>query len=209
MRVRTQGMKAVAKARRVARLLLHGRDRIAHPLRRRQAQRTLTQMGWPRSVLLVCHGNICRSPYAAAALARRLPVEVREWVDVRSAGFIGPHRQPPTEALRVAAQRGLDLSKHFSSLLSSENTREAELVIVMNAAQRRAVIDLFGVEAKRVIVLGDLDPEAIETRTIRDPIGQSEAVFAASYSRIERCLDGLVSALSEAEVERDRLISQT
>jgi protein-tyrosine-phosphatase len=79
----------------------------------------------------------------------------------------------------------------------------------MNAAQRRAVIDLFGVEAKRVIVLGDLDPEAIETRTIRDPIGQSEAVFAASYSRIERCLDGLVSALSEAEVERDRLISQT
>jgi hypothetical protein len=47
-----------------------------------------------------------------------------------------------------------------------------------------------------VLVLGDLDPEPIETRVIRDPVEQPKEVFELSYSRIERCVEELARAVA-------------
>jgi protein-tyrosine phosphatase len=193
-------MKAWGSSRRFARAVFHSTDRIAHPIRRRRTVRTLGNRGWPRSILFVCHGNICRSPYAAAAFERALPAALRSNMRIGSAGFIGPNRPAPSESLIVASRRGLDLSSHLSAQLSHDNIRNAELIVVMNAAQQRALIELYGRKPDTVVVLGDLDPQAIDTRAIRDPIGQSEEVFEASYDRIDRCLKELVSAFAPDEL---------
>ena len=77
-------------------------ERLLHPWRYHAALRRLRRTPPLRSVLFICHGNICRSPYAAAAARRLLP----ESVAVESAGFIGPDRPSPPEAVAVAAERG-------------------------------------------------------------------------------------------------------
>jgi protein-tyrosine phosphatase len=133
------------------------------------------------SVLVVCYGNICRSPFAAARLAGYLaPARVR----VGSAGFIGPNRACPPEAVMAAARRGVDLAAHRS-----------HLIVVMDPAQARIIRDRFGRLLRDILVLGDLDPAPLARRTIHDPVDQTLEVFEQSYARIERCVVELVQVL--------------
>ena len=182
--------------RRMARTLRHLPDRLLHAWRRRQALTALQGRPLPRTVLIVCHGNICRSPYAAAALSHTLPAGVSHAVRVESAGFIGAGRPAPADALTVAARHGLDLSRHRSAPLTRHNVRAADLIVVMDVAQRREIIGRFGRAPGDVILLGDFDPAAIDTRTIRDPVEQPLDVFVESYSRIDRCVSVLARALA-------------
>jgi protein-tyrosine-phosphatase len=172
--------------------LLTSPGRLLHPLRRRAARQTLKGRA-PRSILVVCHGNICRSPFAAGLLRRELR---GRGIRVESAGFVGFDRPPPAEALAAAARRGIDLSGHRSRPLA--RAPAADLVVVMDAAQARAVCDRFGCSPGAVVVLGDLDPERIATREILDPVSQPLEAFDACYARIERCARALAHALAPA-----------
>lgn len=170
-------------------------ERILHPLRRRQALGALRRRPRPARLLAVCHGNICRSPVAAALLRRELaPLAI----EVASAGLIGPNRPAPREAVAAAARRGVDLSEHRSRLLTADLARAADLIVVMEPAQQRFVCERFGRWPRDVIVLGDLDPAPVEARTIRDPVEEGPEVFETSYARIERCVRELASVLGSA-----------
>lgn len=168
-------------------------ERLLHPLRRRWTRGRLAQAPSPQTILMICHGNICRSPYAAAKLRALLPPSAAVRVD--SAGFMGPHREPPPEAIAVASARGFDLRRHRSRVISPEAAQRAGLIVVMEPGQAREVHRRFGISAERLLVLGDLDPEPIRTRLIVDPVLKSRAVFAECYDRIDRCLAGLVDLL--------------
>jgi protein-tyrosine phosphatase len=186
--------------RRVARTLRHTPDRALHPLRRRNALKRVRRLGLPRSVLFVCHGNICRSPYAEKVFFRCLPWELQDFMIVASVGFTGPNRPPPRNALTVAAERGIDLRSHRSRLLSHEIVGATELIVVMDARQRDALCRSFGADPRRVLVLGDLDPLDIDTRLVRDPIFQPCEVFADSYARIDRCVVALLGEITGSRV---------
>jgi protein arginine phosphatase len=176
---------------------MHWPARLLHPFRRRDALTRLARHGWPRSVVFVCHGNVCRSPYAAAAFVRRLPPALRRAVRVDSAGFRGPGRPAPPHAVVVARRHGVDLTTHRSKPVSPGDGRNSELVVVMDPWQRRALRSL-GHDEGTIVVLGDLDPGSIATRAIVDPIDQPEAAFEASYSRIDRCVSALARALGSS-----------
>ncbi len=128
---------------------------------------------------------------------------------VTSAGFVGPGRAAPAEGSIAAARRGIDLSGHRSQLLTPVLAAEAHVVVVMDARQRRMVCERFGRASSDVIVLGDLDPEAIATRAIHDPVDQPLEAFEQSYERIERCVNGLVSALGSPPPSGPRITQHT
>jgi protein-tyrosine-phosphatase len=172
------------RLRSLARGARHLPDRLLHPWRRRAASRTLARQARPRMVLFVCHGNICRSPYAAAVARRLLPAGVA----VESAGFFGPGRPSPAEALAAAAERGIDLSRHRSQLITPEQQRRSDVVVVMDAEQQRRLAATQPGLSNLLMVLGDLDPEAITRRAVADPVDQPVDAFRSSYDRIERCV---------------------
>jgi protein-tyrosine phosphatase len=182
-----------------ARRLRHAPDRLLHPLRRRAAARALRARSLPRAILAVCHGNICRSPFAAALLARALGPER---VVVASAGFVSPGRPVPVEGSIAAARRGVDLTGHRSQLLTPMLAAQAEIIIVMDTRQHRMICERFGRASADVILLGDVDPDAIATRAIHDPVEQPLEVFEESYARIERCVGALVWALGRSSGPR-------
>lgn len=186
--------------RRLARESIRGGERLLHTGRRRRALRELAALRAPRSILVVCLGNICRSPYAEHRLIDELARAGLDDVRVVSAGFILPGRPSPDAARRVAARRGLILESHRSQVVTAAMAREADVTLVMAPRQRAQLRKVAGVEpGGPSIVLGDLDPAPIDRRTIVDPYDKSDDVFEAVYERIDRCCRSLVETLSCAE----------
>jgi protein-tyrosine phosphatase len=174
--------------------LRHAPDRLLHAWRRWHAVAGLSDTPAPANILVVCHGNICRSPYAAHRLQALLNAKGLA-ARVVSAGFIGPDRASPGNAIVTAAARGIDLRAHRSQLLSKALVEAAQLIVVMESRQADALRLVFGTVPAPILILGDLDPWPVATRTVRDPALQSRAVFAESYDRIDRCLEVLVDTL--------------
>lgn len=188
---RTNVFRTRALIRRVIEAVRGVPDRLLHRRRHLAARDRLSRMDRPRRVMVVCYGNICRSPYLEAVLKRAMP-DIR----VESAGFVGSGRAVPAFALAISAERGLDLSTFRSRVLAPAILRDADLVVVMDAHQARSVERLFAVPRRRIVIAGDLDPIRPVTRAIQDPWQQPLAMFESSFDRLDRCAAMLVSLLT-------------
>ncbi|HKO15626.1 MAG TPA: hypothetical protein VJU87_05265 [Gemmatimonadaceae bacterium] len=156
----------------------------------------------PRQILALCHGNVCRSPYLAAVLQRDLAHSSAAPV-ILSAGFVGPGRAVPSHAALIGARHGVDLSGHRSTLVTPALMARSDLVLVMDAVQADKARRLCAATPPRIIVLGDLDPEWPNARTVRDPWNGDESAFEESYTRIDRCVRVLVSAMRGISVSEN------
>lgn len=140
-------------------------------------------------ILMVCVGNVCRSPMAAAALADRLGRR-GVTVVVESAGIaalVGRQAEPIAQALM--SERGIDISGHRARQLTPEIIRSFELVLVMDAAQQREVEAILPSARGRVHRIGrwgDFD--------VPDPFRQGRPAFERSLALIDRGLGDLEGA---------------
>jgi len=184
------GVNARSPFKRVYDALRDLPDRVLHHRRYVAAARRVSEMRRPRSILVVCHANICRSPYLEAVLKRALPD-----LTVTSAGFVGPGRPVPLFSLAVSARRGLDLSEFRSRPLVPATVRDVDLVVVMDARQARYMSAYLGVAPWRIVVAGDLDPMPSTTRAIEDPWRQPIDAYVAAFDRLDRCAATLVRYL--------------
>ncbi len=169
-------------------------DRVLHRRRHHAVLRRISQGERPRRILVVCHGNICRSPYMQAALQRGLA-----HLAITSAGFFGSDRAVPRIAVALGAERGLDLSEHRSRPLTKPTVGSADLVIVMDSDQAHYLVRMFPINRARIVIAGDLDPRFGASRGITDPWNRSRDVFESSFDRLDRCAATLVSILQRAE----------
>ncbi len=92
-------------------------------------------------VLVLCAANMCRSPMAAALLARELASRPAR-VTVRSAGFLTEGEPPAPLAVAALAGHGVDISAHRSRLVRPADLDAAGLVLAMARAQLRAAVVL-------------------------------------------------------------------
>lgn len=168
--------------KRVYELLRNLPARIRHRSRHAAVCRKVAQIGRPRTLLVVCAGNVCRSPYLEAVLKRDLPN-----ARIASAGFVRFDRPVPGYALAVSAKRGIDLSSFRSNTLLPHRARTADLIVVMEEEQARYLTAYAGVQRGRIIIAGDLDPMTSPTRSIEDPWNKSMDVFESTFNRLDRC----------------------
>ena len=180
-------------------LIRNLRDRLAHPERQADLPRKLERIGPPKRILVVCAGNVCRSPYLEAVLRRDLPD-----VFISSAGFVGANRPVPPFALEVSASRGVDLSAFRSKAIQPRLARQADMVIVMDPDQGEYISRYMGVSRARIVVAGDLDSDPFTRRSIEDPWQKSIDAFEWSFNRLDRCAATLVSILRPAGQSQPR-----
>jgi protein-tyrosine phosphatase len=137
------------------------------------------------SILIVCTGNICRSPMGEVLL-RASSATSRPGLTVSSAGLAALEGHPADPlAVTLMAERGLDLSAHRARQLTPELVGAADLILVMDAAQQRRLETLAPSARGRVHRLGrfgDFD--------IPDPFRQGRAAFERSLALIEQGLAG-------------------
>jgi len=141
------------------------------------------------NVLVVCHGNLCRSPFAASLLA-----ETRSDLSVRSAGLAASEGEPADgAALRVARQLGVALEAHRTHRVSDGDLAWSHLVLGMEG-HHAAWIRRFGPEhAGKTRLLGDFLPAP--PHHIEDPWGRSDEVFALVFEQIANAVQRLAQVL--------------
>ena len=150
------------------------------------------------SVLFVCLGNICRSPFGAE-LARRLLAEAGR-TDVRCASAgIRPSQaaRSPHEACRVSAAYGLSLDAHEPQPLTRELMASHDVVFVMEQSQLEHLRAEYPEFRDRIFLLSLFDTAArstYERYNIADPFGQPLTAYEACYERIERAIRSWIPA---------------
>lgn len=128
------------------------------------------------SVLVVCTGNICRSPIGEAALRARL-----DGADVTSAGTDARDGGPATEGSIVAGgERGFDLAGHRSRRLTVGLVQDADLVVAMTRGHRDAIVRSVPAAADRTFTLKEL---VLLLEAGEPPTGDLRARVAAAARR--------------------------
>lgn len=96
------------------------------------------------SILVVCHGNICRSPLAGAILAQQLGQE-----RVRDRGLKAKDGGIAAKKVReYALTLGIDLSTHRTRCTQSEDVEWADIVLYMDNANREKLETFPGILGK-------------------------------------------------------------
>ena len=101
-------------------------------------------------ILVVCVGNICRSPTGEALLKKMLPQK-----DIRSAGvqaLVG--HAADEQAKKIALQRGVEMHAHIAAQLDIERCQEADLILVMEPLRINAVEKICPTVRGKVMLYG-------------------------------------------------------
>ena len=132
------------------------------------------------SLLIVCTGNICRSPVAAGVFRQHLAATARWRGRIASAGIDAPdNKGADATVLKLMREHGIDLSEHRARQLAQDDLRQSDLVLVMEQQQRDAVLDIDPTARGKVFLLGHwIDAE------IPDPYLRGEEVHRATIALI-------------------------
>ncbi|MFN2316960.1 MAG: low molecular weight protein arginine phosphatase [Gemmatimonadales bacterium] len=156
----------------------------------------------PYHVLLVCTGNTCRSPLAAALLEQLLVQEGPGGITVSSAGARAVDGDPASEgAYLVALEEGLDLSAHRAALLRPEMVRSANLILAMSRSHVRRIEELGG--SGKVMLLGEYAAGEAGSEEIPDPFGSDVHAYRETLHHLAHLMAGVRDRLSR-EVVRDQ-----
>ncbi|MDP3842911.1 MAG: low molecular weight protein-tyrosine-phosphatase [Oxalobacteraceae bacterium] len=139
-----------------------------------------------RNILVICIGNICRSPIAEGLLRRALPEKT-----VRSAG-IGAMIGYPAEpfSIQLMQEQGIDINAHRAQSLTSRMVSEADIILVMDQEQKRYIEQKYATSKGKVFRLGEFGKYDIP-----DPYRQDLAVFRQTYSLITQGVDALIERI--------------
>ena len=128
-------------------------------------------------ILVVCVGNICRSPTGEALLKKLLPHK-----DIRSAGvqaLVG--HAADEQAKKIALIRGVEMQEHVAAQLDMQMCQEADLILVMETSHINAVENICPTVRGKVMLFG----QWLSNKEIADPYRQSDDMFELVYQQIE------------------------
>lgn len=95
----------------------------------------------PVKILMVCLGNICRSPLAEGILQSKLPAD-KFFIDSAGTGNWHAGQNPDKRSIATAKNRGLDISCQIARQLKRSDFEEFDHIFVMDASNYRDVTAL-------------------------------------------------------------------
>lgn len=143
------------------------------------------------SVLMVCVGNICRSPTAEYLLKKKAE-ERGSNLKVSSAGvsaLVGKGAAP--KACELASELGISMDEHSARQLTAELVHQHDLVLVMEEGHVKAVEALVPTARGKVHLLGRWN-QGVE---IPDPWRQGDEAYVHALGLIQQSVDAWAEKL--------------
>ena len=171
--------------------------RVLHQWALFQARRnSLARIGSqrPQRLLVLCYGNIYRSPFVAALLQMRLAGQ--PGFVIRSAGFHHVSARPsPPDYVRLVRDLRIDLASHRSRLVTPLDMEWADVIVIMDRYNwervRASGTQIHG----KIIWLGAFG--AAGSVEIEDPYALATSRVQTIVEQMQVATDGLVQRLLE------------
>ena len=149
----------------------------------------------PTKILMVCLGNICRSPLAEGILQSKLP---KDKFIVDSAGTGGWHagEKPDKRSISTARDRGLDISNQRARQFKISDFDTFDYIYVMDMSNYKNVLALSqndNHKQKVKLILNELFPN--ENVEVPDPYYGGQDGFEQVYDMLDKACDVIVEKL--------------
>jgi protein-tyrosine phosphatase len=149
----------------------------------------------PIKVLMVCLGNICRSPLAEGILASKLPKE-KFIVDSAGTGDYHIGKQPDVRSIAVAKKNGIDITKQKARQFSEKDFEDFDYIFAMDNSNQTDILELAKTteeKAKVNLILNELFPA--ENVDVPDPYFGVENGFANVYELLNEVCEVIAEKL--------------
>ena len=145
-------------------------------------------------ILMVCLGNICRSPLAEGILRDKIRTNnLKLWVD--SAGTSGHHagESPDRRMQMTATLHGVDISDLRSRKFKRKDFKKFDIIYVMDESNYDNVVALAGDESDKTkvrLILNEIYPG--ENMAVPDPYYGGQEGFENVYRLLDDATDKIV-----------------
>ncbi|HMV14999.1 MAG: low molecular weight phosphotyrosine protein phosphatase [Chitinophagales bacterium] len=144
-------------------------------------------------VLMVCLGNICRSPLAEGILRHKCAQQKLDWyIDSAGTGKWHIGFGPDYRSVQIANKHGIDISGQRARSVHSADYEEFDLIFAMDTANYK---DLLGwaldkkEESKIKLILNEVYPG--ENRSVPDPYFDDNG-FQNVYDMLDKACDKII-----------------
>lgn len=132
-----------------------------------------------QNILVVCIGNICRSPMAEYFLKQEFPQ-----LHVESAGISGLIGHNADDKAILCMQRhGIDMQTHVAKKLNAELIKKSDLILVMSQNQQKHIEQTWPFSKGKTFRLGHW-----QGKNVPDPYQHEQAVFDDTCQLIQNCI---------------------
>jgi protein-tyrosine phosphatase len=146
-------------------------------------------------ILMVCLGNICRSPLAQGILEHKVKEAGLDW-QVDSAGTGGWHagQKPDMRSQEVAHKHGVDITMQAARKMRSIDIDDFDLIYCMDSSNYNDVIAMRhndAEEAKIKLIMNEAEPG--KNINVPDPYYGGESGFENVYQMLDKACDGIIN----------------
>jgi protein-tyrosine phosphatase len=145
-------------------------------------------------ILMVCLGNICRSPLAEGIMKQKIREADLDWtVDSAGTGHWHAGQLPDRRSIVTAGQHGIDITDQRARQFQVADFERFDKIFVMDPQNLRDVLRLARTEehrAKVALILDQLHPG--EQRAVPDPYYDDDG-FEEVFQMLDRACEVFVS----------------
>jgi len=148
-------------------------------------------------ILMVCLGNICRSPLAEGILKSKVNSK-HIFIDSAGTGNYHVGGLPDSRSITVAKKNGLDITDQRCRQFSVQDFDDYDLIYVMDNLNRRDVLNLARSsrdERKVKMILNELFPD--ENVDVPDPYTGGDRGFDNVYKMLDEACEIIAKKLSK------------
>ncbi len=143
-------------------------------------------------ILMVCLGNICRSPLAEGIMQQKIKEKKLLW-EVDSSGTSGWHEGelPDSRSIEVAKAKGIDITNQRSRQFNAKDLESFDLILAMDSSNYSNILRLATSDAQKKkvkLILNYLYPN--ENRGVPDPY--YEGGFEKVYLMLEKSCENII-----------------
>ena len=139
------------------------------------------------NILVVCVGNICRSPMAEALLKQRYP---RKNIDSAGVGALVGHPADPA-ALEIMAKQDIDITSHIAKQIDESLAKKADIIFTMSDGQTKWIEERWPFCRGKTFKLGHW-----KNKDIADPYKHEMSAFKTAYQDIVDSLEQWADKIS-------------
>lgn len=151
-------------------------------------------------VLMVCLGNICRSPLAEGILKSKVDPE-KVFVDSAGTGNWHVDSEPDRRSIAVARKNGLDISQQRGRQISKKDFQDFDHIYVMDNSNFKDVIAMAESDEQRQkvhLILEEIFPS--ENVDVPDPYHGGDQGFENVYMMLDEATDELKRKIESGEL---------